>query len=92
MGIAGYVLTTLTQFLPKRSQYVVVNGCQSNLVNVASGVPREGVLALLCTSELFSILENKLYGYAYNYTLVAAVPSYFQSNSCRLSELWSQQS
>ena len=33
------------------------------------------LLFLLCTSELFSILENKLIGFADDFTLMALVPS-----------------
>ena len=44
-----------------------------------SGILPSGVfgplLFLLYTSELFSILENKLIGYADDYTLIAVVPS-----------------
>ena len=39
MGVGGTVLSVLTQFLSNRSQYVVVDGCRSKLVNVVSGVP-----------------------------------------------------
>ena len=46
----------------------MVDGCRSKLVNVVSGVPQGSVLGplllLLYTSEIFSILENKLIGYA----------------------------
>ena len=79
VGIGGSVLSVLTQFLSNRSQYVLVDGCRSKLVNVASGVPQGSVLGpllfLLYTSELFSILENKLIGYADDSTLEAVVPS-----------------
>ena len=73
------MLSVLTQFLSNRSQYVVVDGCRSKLVNVVSGVPQRSVLGpqlfLLYTAVPFSIVENKLYGYADDSTLVAVVPS-----------------
>ena len=57
----------------------MVDGCSSKLVNVVSGVPQVRVLGpqlfLLYTAELFSIVENKLYGYADDSILVAVVPS-----------------
>ena len=53
--------------------------CHSKLVNVESGVLQGSVfgllLFLLYTSELFSILENKLIGYSDDSTLMAVVPS-----------------
>ena len=56
-----------------------MDGCTSKLVNVVSGVPQGSVfntlLFLLYTSELFSIQENKLIGYADDSTLIAGVPS-----------------
>ena len=42
VGIEGSVLSVLTQ-LSNRSQYVLVNGCRSKLVNVVSGVPQGSV-------------------------------------------------
>ena len=57
------MLSVLSQFLSDRSQYVVVEGCRSKLVDVVSGVPQGSVLGLqflLYTAELFSIVENKL--------------------------------
>ena len=79
VGDGGSVLSVLTQFLSNRSQYVVVEGCRSKLVNFVSGVPQVSVLGphlfLLYIAELFSIVENKLYGYADDSTLVAVVPS-----------------
>ena len=81
MGIEGFSSITqffLTQFLSNRSQLVMVDGW-SKLANVISGVPQGSVLGpllfLLYTSELSSILENKLIGYADDSTLMAVVPS-----------------
>ena len=37
VGIGGSVLSVLTQFLFNRSQYVLLYGCRSKLVNVVSG-------------------------------------------------------
>ena len=57
----------------------MVDCCLSKLVNLVSGVPQGSVLGLLLfllyTSELFSILENKLIAYTDNSTLIAVVPS-----------------
>ena len=57
----------------------MVDGCQSKLVNVVSAVPQGSVLGLLLlflyTSELFSIFQNTLIGYADDSTLMAVVPS-----------------
>ena len=62
--VGGSVLSVLSQFLTNRSQYVVVDGCRSKLVNVVSWVPQGSVLGLqlffLFTAELSSIVENKL--------------------------------
>ena len=57
----------------------MVDGCRSKLVNVVSGVLQGSVLGPLLflpyTSEILSILEKKLIGYADDFTLIADVPS-----------------
>ena len=72
-------MSILTQFLSNRSQHVMVDGCRSKLLKVVSGVPQDSVLGQslfpLYTLELFSILENKLIGYADDSTLMAVVLS-----------------
>ena len=79
VGIGGSVLSMLTQFLSNRPQQVIVDGSRSKLVSVVSGVPQGSVLSplmfLLYTSELFSILENKLIGEADDSSLMAVMPS-----------------
>ena len=42
-GHWGVSAECLTQLFSSLSQYVLVNGCQSNLVNVVLGVPRGNV-------------------------------------------------
>ena len=44
VGVGGSVLSVLTQFLSNRSQFAVVDGCRSKLVNVVSGVSQGSVL------------------------------------------------
>ena len=79
MVVGASALSILTQFLSNRSPHVRVDCGQNKLVNIVSGVPQGSVLGpllfLLCTSDLFSILENKLIGYADDSTLIAVVPS-----------------
>ena len=79
MGIGGSVLSILTLFLSNQSLHVMVDGCRSKLVNVLSGVFQGSVfgrlLFLLYTSEMISILENKLISYADDSTVMAVVPS-----------------
>ena len=73
------MLHILTQFSSNQSQHVMVDSCRSKLVNVVSGVQQASVLGqllfLLYSLELFSILENKLIGYADDSKLIAVVPS-----------------
>ena len=60
--MGGSELSILTQFLSNQSQYFMVDGCRSKLVNIVSEVPQGGaldtLLFLLRTLEHFSILDN----------------------------------
>ena len=73
------MLSIFTQFLSNLSQHVMVDSCQRKPVDSVSGVPQVSVsgplLFLFYTSELFSILENKLIGYADDSTLIDVMPS-----------------
>ena len=72
------MLSIPTPFLSNRSQHVMVDGCRSKLVDAVSEVPQGSVLGpllfLLYTSEIFSILVNKLIGYADDYFDGCCVP------------------
>ena len=79
IGSALWVLEVLCCLYCYRSQHIMVDGCRNKLVDVVSGVPQGSVLGLLLfllyTSELFSFLENKLFGYADDSSLMAVGPS-----------------
>ena len=72
------VMYFLTKFLSNQSQYVMLDGCRSKLVNVVSRVHQGIILGLelflLYTVEAFSIVKNNLYAFADYFTLVAVVP------------------
>ena len=60
LGIGRSKLSIQTLFQTNRSQHIMVDGCQSKLVNIVSGVLQGSVfcplLFLLYTSELFTFL------------------------------------
>ena len=74
VGVGIFVISVLTQYLANWAQKFVVDGSRSKLVNVLLGVPQGSVsdpqLFLLYTVELSSMLDNKLYGYVDDFTLV----------------------
>ena len=81
----------LLKFLSNRSQHDMVDGCRSKLVNVLSGVPNGCVLGpllfLLYTSEIDSILENKLISYADDSLLLLLCHPRRQSYSSRVPDM-----
>ena len=71
------MLSVMTHFPSNQLKHVMVDSCLSKLVNVLPEEPQGSVLGLslflLYTSELFSILENKLI--VLPITFIAVVPS-----------------
>ena len=76
------MLSICGEFLSNRGQRVVVNRATSEWIPIVSGVPQGSVLGpllfILYTSEMFQLVENRLYAYAEDSTLLAVVrkPSY----------------
>ena len=66
-----------TEFLSDRWQRVVVEGAASEWIPIISGVPQGSVLGallfILFTSEMFELVENRLFAYADDSTLLAVV-------------------
>ena len=79
LGIGGYLLELLRNFLSDRQQRVVVDGVFSEPRPVVSGVPQGSVLGpllfLVYTSDMTAGLENKIVQYADDTTLLAVVRS-----------------
>ena len=79
IGIGGYILGLLRDFLTDRQQRVVVDGVFSEPRPVVSGVPQGSVLGpllfLVYTSDMLIGLENKIVQYADDTTLVAVIRS-----------------
>ena len=77
IGVGGRVLSICREFLSNRRQRVVVDGATSEWIPIVSGVPQGSVLSpllfILYTSEMFELVENRLYAYADNSTLLAFV-------------------
>ena len=63
VGIGGPVLSILTQFISNRSHHVMVEGCQSKLVYVVSGVRKQCCRSVIVPSVHF---ESFLYSVKYS--------------------------
>ena len=65
IGLDGSALSICTQFLSDRIQRVVVDGAASEWIPIISGVSQGSVLGsllfILHTSEMFELLENRLF-------------------------------
>ena len=84
IGIGGWILGLLIDFLTDRKQRVVVDGVFSDPKPILSGVPQGSVLGpllfLVYTSDMAAGLENDLIGYADDHTLVADIRTPQQRN------------
>ena len=73
VGIGGSVLSILTQFLSNQSQHVMVDCCQSKLVNVVSGVPQWFGPVIVPPVHLGALFHYS--GYADDSSLIAVLSS-----------------
>ena len=68
IGVGGSVLSTCTEFLSDSRQRVVVDGAASEWIPIVSVTPQGSVfdplLFILFTSEMFELVENRLFAYA----------------------------
>ena len=76
IGVSGCVLSICTEFLSDRGR-VVVDGAASEWIPIISSVPLGSLLGLLLfipyTSEMFELVENRLFAYADDSSLLAVV-------------------
>ena len=73
---SGSVLSICVEFLSDHRQRVMVDGAESELIPIISGVPQEVcwvLFYLFYTSEMFELVENRLFAYADDSTLLAVV-------------------
>ena len=77
IGVGNSVLSICRDFLSNRRQRVVVDVATSEWIPIVSGVPQESgldpLLFILHTSEMFEQVDNRLYAYADDSTLMAVV-------------------
>ena len=77
IDVGDSVLSFCREFLSNRRQQVVVDGATSEWIPIVSGVPQGCVLGpllyILYTSEMFELVENRLYSYADDGSLLAVV-------------------
>ena len=75
--VGGCVLSICREFLSDRRHNVVVDGAASEWIPIVSGVPPGSVLGpllfIIYTSEMFELVENRLFAYADDSTLLAVV-------------------
>ena len=77
IGVCGSVLSICTKFISDCRQRVVVDGAASEWISIISGVPQGSVLGpllfVIYTCEIFELVENRLFAYADDSTLLVVV-------------------
>ena len=87
IGVGGNVPSICREFLSNRRQRVIVDDATSECITIVFGVPQGSVLGpllfILYTSEMFELVENRLYAYADDSTLLASQFASQQTESDR---------
>ena len=77
IDVGGSVLSICTEFLSDRRQRAVVDGAASEWIPIISSVPQGSVLGpllfILYASQMFNLVENRLFAYADDSTLLVVV-------------------
>ena len=77
IGVGVSVLSIWREFLSNRRQKALFDGAASEWIQIVSGMPQGSasgpLLFILCTSEMFELVENRLYAYANDTKLLAVV-------------------
>ena len=76
IGVDCGVLSICREFHSNRRQRLVVDGATSEWIPIVSGVPQGCVVSstfIIYTSEMFELVQNRLYTYADDTTLLAVV-------------------
>ena len=85
IGVGGSVLSICTEFLSDRRQRVVVDGAASEWIPIISGVQQGSVfgpfLFILYTSEMFELVEDRLFTY------MQMTPHYWQLFASQQTDL-----
>ena len=77
IGVGGCVLSICREFLSDRRRRVVVDAAASEWIPIVTGMPQVSVLGpllfIINASKMSELVENRLFAYADDFTLLAVV-------------------
>ena len=87
IGVGGSVLSIRTEFLSDHRQRGLVDGAASECIPIISGVLQGSglgsLLFILYTSEMFELVENRLFAYADDSILLAVTYTTYYQVTCQ---------
>ena len=79
MGIRGFLLQWIQDFLSQRKQQVVFKGAVSDWCSVTSGIPQGSVLGpiffVLFVNDINDVVSSPLFQFADDHTVLRPIPS-----------------